>query len=285
MQRRASAPLAVLAAPVLLGLVAIASRPLAATSSAGLTAPEWIGVAADTMLQTLLIVLMVAAVAATVINVWAILPLPSGAPRPRPLRVALASYLYLAAAVAILVLRVRVRPLPLHTTAGSGVPGLAELRSRPIASGVTWIAILAALIILAVATLILLRWWRSLAGRSSAVDPRLLDPAPARDRLAAAVGESLDALRAEPDPRRAVIAAYTRLEVELAAIGRPRRPAEAPLEYVARILSQLRVDAAALRRLVDLFEWARFSQHSVDRPMKEEAIEALLQVRAGLAKG
>src|SRR5438445_12290690 len=111
MQRRASAPLAVLAAPVLLGLVAIASRPLAATSSAGLQPPEWIGVAADTMLQTLLIVLMVAAVAATVINVWAILPLPSGTPRPRPLRVALASYLYLAAAVAILVLRVRVRPL------------------------------------------------------------------------------------------------------------------------------------------------------------------------------
>src|SRR5207237_263983 len=54
--------------------------------------------------------------------------------------------------------------------------------------------------------------------------------------LVSAIGESIDALRAEPDPRRAVIAAYARLEAELEAIGRPRRPAEAPLEYMARIL-------------------------------------------------
>ena len=58
---------------------------------------------------------------------------------------------------------------------------------------------------------------------------------------AAAVDESLDDLRAEPDPRRAVIAAYARLERVLAAHGLPRKPAEAPLEYLGRMLAELSV--------------------------------------------
>ena len=56
-----------------------------------------------------------------------------------------------------------------------------------------------------------------------------------------AVDESLDDLRAEPDPRRAVIAAYARLERVLAAHGLPRKPAEAPLEYLGRMLAELSV--------------------------------------------
>src|SRR5437667_10924216 len=102
MQRRLPASPAILAAPILLGLVAVATRPIAPASATALSPPQWIGVAADTMLQTLLMVLMVAAVVATVINVWAILPLPSGTPRPRPLSASLATYLYFAAAIAIL---------------------------------------------------------------------------------------------------------------------------------------------------------------------------------------
>src|SRR5207237_995250 len=84
MQRRAFSAPAVLAVPVLLGLVALATRPLASSSVPALTAPEWVGVAADTMLQTLVMVLLVAAVAAPIINVWAVLPLPRGSPPPRP---------------------------------------------------------------------------------------------------------------------------------------------------------------------------------------------------------
>ena len=49
------------------------------------------------------------------------------------------------------------------------------------------------------------------------------------EAVSAAVDESLDDLRAEPDPRRAVIAAYARLERVLAAHGLPRFAAEAPL--------------------------------------------------------
>ena len=100
--------------------------------------------------------------------------------------------------------------------------------------------------------------------------------------LAAAVDESLDDLRAEPDPRRAVIAAYARLERVLAAHRLPRRPAEAPLEYLARMLDDLSVSPEAARRLTDLFERAKFSQHAVGTEMKEEAISALETVRDDL---
>ena len=100
--------------------------------------------------------------------------------------------------------------------------------------------------------------------------------------LAAAVDESLDDLRAEPDPRRAVIATYARFERVLGAYRLPRRPAEAPLEYLARMLDDLSVSPNAARRLTDLFERAKFSQHAVVSEMKDEAIAALETVRDNL---
>jgi hypothetical protein len=100
--------------------------------------------------------------------------------------------------------------------------------------------------------------------------------------VALAVDESLDDLRAEPDPRRAVIAAYARLERVLAAHGLPRKPAEAPLEYLVRMLAGLSVSDRAARRLTDLFERAKFSQHAVGVEMKDEAIDALQTVRDDL---
>jgi Domain of unknown function (DUF4129) len=102
------------------------------------------------------------------------------------------------------------------------------------------------------------------------------------DAFAAAVDESLDDLRAETDPRRAVIAAYARLEGVLAAHGLPRYPAEAPLEYLRRMLAELSVSPPAAGRLTELFERAKFSQHAVGPEMKEQAIRALEIVRDDL---
>jgi hypothetical protein len=99
------------------------------------------------------------------------------------------------------------------------------------------------------------------------------------EQLVVALDETLDDLRAESDPRRAVIAAYARLERVLAAYGAARRRAETPDEYLARVLGELAVDARAVRRLTDLFSWAKFSQHAVGIGMKEEAIDALEHVR------
>ena len=109
-----------------------------------------------------------------------------------------------------------------------------------------------------------------------------------RDTLAADVAavleETLDDLRAEMDPRRAVIAAYARLERVLAASGLPRLRSETEEEYLARMLRTLEVPADAARRLTRLFERATFSPHAVDVEMKEEAIGALEQVRNELRR-
>ena len=102
--------------------------------------------------------------------------------------------------------------------------------------------------------------------------------------LAVAVDEGLDELRGEHDARRAVIAAYARMERTLKGRGLPRSPAEAPLEYLARVLAQLNVPPAAIARLTDLFEYAKFSGHAVSPHMRDEAIaalEALAQALAG----
>jgi hypothetical protein len=102
------------------------------------------------------------------------------------------------------------------------------------------------------------------------------------DQLVAVVADTIDDLRNEADPRRAVIAAYARMEGVLAQHGHPRHPSEAPFEYLARILLRLRVRAAAVSDLTELFERAKFSTHEIDQPMKERAIAALLSVRDDL---
>jgi hypothetical protein len=103
------------------------------------------------------------------------------------------------------------------------------------------------------------------------------------EALSDVLDETLDDLRAEPDPRRAVIAAYARMERALAAHGIPRRRFEAPHEYLGRVLSEVTGGGLAARRLTALFERARFSPHDVDASMKNEAIEAIESLQADLA--
>jgi Domain of unknown function (DUF4129) len=100
--------------------------------------------------------------------------------------------------------------------------------------------------------------------------------------LARAVETTIDDLRRERDPRRAVIAAYANMERVLAVHGLARRPAEAPLEYLSRVLRTLHVRESAVQSLTRLFEYAKFSEHDIDAPMKDEAIAALMAVRADL---
>jgi hypothetical protein len=99
------------------------------------------------------------------------------------------------------------------------------------------------------------------------------------ERVAQAFDESLDDLRSDPDLRRAIIAAYARMERAFASVGLPRHPAEAPFEYVARALRSLDASAEAAEQLTVLFEWAKFSQHEPRAEMRDEAIDALEAVR------
>lgn len=105
-----------------------------------------------------------------------------------------------------------------------------------------------------------------------------------REAMSLALDESLDDLRNEPDLRRAIIAAYARMERALAEAGTPRLPAEAPLEYLVRALRDLDTSALAVIRLTDLFEWAKFSQHEPESRMRDEAIDALVAVRDELRR-
>jgi uncharacterized protein DUF4129 len=92
--------------------------------------------------------------------------------------------------------------------------------------------------------------------------------------------DSLDDLRGELDPRKAVIATYARMETTLAGAGLPRSPSETPLEYLGRILRELlNTSADAVSRLTALFERAKFSPHQIDPGMKNDAIDALVTVR------
>ncbi len=161
------------------------------------------------------------------------------------------------------------RSIPVHTS---------REPTQPYEAGVAWwpVLITVALVVLAVGA-----WWLAGRARRRARGELGEDDLLAAE-LAAAVDESLDDLRAEPDPRRAVIAAYARLERVLAAHRLPRRPAEAPLEYLGRMLAELSVSPKAARRLTDLFERAKFSQHAVGSDMKDEAISALETVRDDL---
>jgi hypothetical protein len=120
---------------------------------------------------------------------------------------------------------------------------------------------------------------------TAAVRRRLRAPADTAALAAALAGvfdETLDDLRQEPDPRKAVIRTYERMERTMAARGVPRLAFEAPLEYLGRILDAVQIGAHSARRLTGLFERARFSTHEIDAGMKDEAIGALVAIRAEL---
>jgi len=126
-------------------------------------------------------------------------------------------------------------------------------------------------LLLVVALVVAATWRRS--------KPRPIPSLAAPQAVAAALDESLDDLRSDPDLRRAIVAAYARMEAALARAGVPRRPSEAPLEYLERSLLALDLDGPAVRRLTDLFEWARFSHHEPEPSMRDDAVEALEAVR------
>ena len=158
---------------------------------------------------------------------------------------------------------------PLESTPSEG--------SRP-----TWpLALLGGAVVMALVG----AWWMARRRRPTfdgAIDADAVD-----DRQRAAVGSAFSAsladLDAEPDPRRAIVAAYARLLDGLAAAGFGRRPAEAPEEHLRRVLEQLRVPEAPLRTLVALFAEARFSEHPLTVTHKQAAIDAFRAARDALA--
>jgi hypothetical protein len=162
---------------------------------------------------------------------------------------------------------------PQGTSRHETLPQLGAARKSAHFDG-RFAALLGGLVLLALALFLF---------RARRIDGPIAEPA-VEEELDAAVSDSIDDLRRESDPRRAVIAAYARMERVLRRHGRARRAAEAPYEYLERVLGELRVRPAAVADLTELFERAKFSVHRIDVGMKTRAIDALVAVREDLRR-
>jgi hypothetical protein len=100
--------------------------------------------------------------------------------------------------------------------------------------------------------------------------------------VAGSISEAIDDLESEPDARRAVIAAYARMEGVFGRHGLRRHVSETATEYLQRILLGLTTRVEAVGRLTGLFEQAKFSDHPIDGRMKQDAIDALRVIRDDL---
>lgn len=104
-----------------------------------------------------------------------------------------------------------------------------------------------------------------------------------RGPLDAAVADSLEDLRADPDARAAIIRAYRRFELALAAVRVRRSAWQTPSEFMRSALTEAAVPAPAVERLTGLFELARFSHHPMGPDARDQAYDCLDAVRAALA--
>lgn len=102
-------------------------------------------------------------------------------------------------------------------------------------------------------------------------------PMPAAEEPA---GPDLDGLRAERNPRRAVIAAYAVMERLMDRDGLPRDVHEAPMEYLGRVTRHGHTRVVSVHRLTGLFQRARFSHRAVDENMRQQAIAAVEELAA-----
>jgi len=116
-------------------------------------------------------------------------------------------------------------------------------------------------------------WWTGLTPWPQATRP-----------LLAAVEESLDVLRRDPDARRAIIRCYRRFEMVLGGSGVPRAPWETPAEFIRKALNRLRVPAPAIQTLTGLFEISRFSQRPVGPAERDAALDSLIEVKSTLER-
>ena len=98
-----------------------------------------------------------------------------------------------------------------------------------------------------------------------------------------AVDAMLAPLREPADPRAAVIEAYARMEQVLAKRELGRQTAEAPREYLERIMRDQGMPEASLTTLTALFEEARFSRHPITESARSRATSELDAARAALA--
>ena len=252
-----------------------------ASTEAGPTGAALITQYGPALLRAVFILVTIAEALVIALVVWALWPDGEKRGEPRAKRswlaMMIASLVQFATALAILwYLRERHLGGPLIQQ-GAGLGGLNNLKppslGSALPSGTEW---LTALVVLGVLAIVGWRLWRTFGLRTRSRREALAE------QLSEAVEQSIDDLESDPDSRRAVIAAYGRMNGALAGGGFPRKPHETALEYLARVLANLQVPERPVRRLTELFQFAKFSPHDVDVSMKADAIDALRDIRSGL---
>jgi len=276
--RATSVALPALVVLVLVGVVAVAATGSIPDGSNSSRAPS------ATLLDMLFTLWIVAVVAGGILLVYGLLQRQAIARQMAVggyRRVSILGWVAFAGFLAIAVWALskrRVRGLNVFTEEsvfgrpGQASPPTDDKTLTPYEPSVSWVPIVVVVALVVVAALAFV-----VSTRRSRVtrDPRT---ELARD-LAGALDDALDDLRAEPDPRRAIIAAYARLEHVLASHGVARLGSETSDEYLVRVLHELELPPGAISRLTELFAQAKFSHHHVDSTMKESAIDALEQIR------
>jgi hypothetical protein len=103
-----------------------------------------------------------------------------------------------------------------------------------------------------------------------------------RAPLGAAVDDSTEDLRSDPDARRAIVRCYARFERAAADSGVERKPWSTPMEFMREALRRLPDPRRAVPTLTGLFELARFSQHPLGPTERDQALEALDEIRTAI---
>ncbi len=264
---------------LLLLLVALASRP-----ESGIPLPPVGDEPGRVAVDIVFYLLLCAGLLGFAVAAWALWPNPDLEMQPIERR-RFSLGLAVLAALAVLALvwarnrwgRLPSLPGRQGAPAGSS-PGKLLQAGPPVPHGTDWLAISITLLVLVAVAILLWRQVRPERRRSRLARR----PGP---QLAQVLDDMLEDILAEEDPRRAVIAAWARMERVLAAHGHPRRPAEAPSEYAARAFADLGLAGSALEGFPGLFEWARFSVNEVTPDMREEALGRLLAIREGVKIG
>ena len=154
--------------------------------------------------------------------------------------------------------------------------------ATPVHHGRPASAALVLILLLVVAGVALVLSTRRHSGDGATLNADHLD-VPFASGLLGGVADGLDAAALDPDPRRAIVAAFARMEANLAAHGLARRPNETAVEFMQRVLMDAAAPRPSVAGLCGLFEEARYSTHPLGPTDRSTAITHLTTIREALA--
>lgn len=168
------------------------------------------------------------------------------------------------------------------------------LHSNPFFDAVGWVVRVAVLIcILWLLYLGMRRFLQYLQERAKRKKPTptayvdfdvLDDPEPLIEEMREDADEQYELLLGG-HPRNAIVACWDRFEEQAERVNASRLPWETSSEFTLRLLEAVSADSAAVSRLESLYREARFSEHEMGEPSRQQAIDALRAIHASLGIG